>query len=131
VNTRGGKRRKYCDTGVSGSKDSRPALDLLVKDAKRRRFDTLVVWKMDRLGRNLKHLITLLDELQSLGIAFVSIGEGIDCTTPAGKLQMPYCAKKQISNRFNRHMPEVSFALIHERSRFPWCPPAIWPQLFR
>jgi len=43
---------------------------------------------MDRLGRNLKHLITLLEELQTLGIAFVSLGEGIDATTPAGKLQM-------------------------------------------
>src|SRR4029077_15124889 len=41
-----------------------------------------------RVGRNLKHLITLLDELQALGIAFVSLAEGIDATTPAGKLQM-------------------------------------------
>ena len=48
----------------------------------------LVAWKLDRLGRNLKHLITFLDELQALGIAFVSLGEGIDATTPAGKLQM-------------------------------------------
>jgi DNA invertase Pin-like site-specific DNA recombinase len=43
---------------------------------------------VDRLGRSLKHLITLLDELQSLGVAFVSLAEGIDATTPAGKLQM-------------------------------------------
>ena len=48
----------------------------------------LVCWRLDRLGRNLKHLVTLLDELQSLGVAFVSMGEGIDCTTPAGKLQL-------------------------------------------
>jgi DNA invertase Pin-like site-specific DNA recombinase len=48
----------------------------------------LVCWRLDRLGRNLKHLITLLDELQALGIAFVSLAEGIDATTPAGKLQM-------------------------------------------
>jgi len=44
--------------------------------------------RLDRLGRNLKHLITLLDELQALGVAFVSLAEGIDATTPAGKLQM-------------------------------------------
>src|SRR6185436_1706300 len=74
--------------GVSGAKDRRPALDALLKDAKRRQFDVLVCWRLDRLGRNLKHLITLLDELQALGVAFVSLAEGIDATTPAGKLQM-------------------------------------------
>jgi DNA invertase Pin-like site-specific DNA recombinase len=79
---------EYVDHGVSGAKDRRPALDAVVKDAKRRKFDVLVCWKLDRLGRNLKHLITLLDDLQALGIAFVSLGEGIDATTPAGKLQM-------------------------------------------
>src|ERR1700751_6400854 len=61
---------------------------MLLADARRRRFDVLVVWRLDRLGRNLKHLITLLEELQALGIAFVSLNEGIDATTPAGKLQM-------------------------------------------
>jgi DNA invertase Pin-like site-specific DNA recombinase len=79
---------EYVDRGVSGAKDRRPALDDLVRDARRRRFDVLVCWRLDRLGRNLKHLITLLDELQALGIAFVSLAEGIDATTPAGKLQM-------------------------------------------
>ena len=48
----------------------------------------LVVWRLDRLGRSLKHLVTLLDELQALGVAFVSLGEGIDRTTPAGRLQL-------------------------------------------
>src|SRR5213596_305045 len=54
----------------------------------RRRFDVVVCWRLDRLGRSLKHLITLLDELQTLGVSFVSLAEGIDATTPAGKLQM-------------------------------------------
>jgi DNA invertase Pin-like site-specific DNA recombinase len=80
--------REYCDHGISGAKERRPALDALQQDARRRRFDVLVCWRLDRLGRNLKHLVTLLDELQALGIAFVSLGEGIDCTTPAGKLQL-------------------------------------------
>src|SRR6266478_4859142 len=79
---------EYVDKGVSGAKDRRPALDTLLRDARRRRFDVLVCWRLDRLGRNLKHLITLLDELQALGVAFVSLAEGIDATTPAGKLQM-------------------------------------------
>ncbi len=85
---RGWEAVEYTDHGVSGSKDSRPALDRMVRDAKRRRFDVLVTWKLDRLGRHLKHLITLLDDLQALGVPFVSLSEGIDCTTPAGRLQL-------------------------------------------
>ncbi|MEX2272569.1 MAG: recombinase family protein [Vicinamibacterales bacterium] len=79
---------EYIDHGISGSKDRRPALDALIRDAKRRRVDVVLCWRLDRLGRNLKHLITLLDEMQALGVAFVSLAEGIDATTPAGKLQM-------------------------------------------
>ena len=79
---------EYVDKGVSGAKDRRPALDQLLADAKRRRFDVLVCWRLDRLGRSLKHLITLLDELQALGVTFVRLAEGIDATTPAGRLQM-------------------------------------------
>jgi DNA invertase Pin-like site-specific DNA recombinase len=86
--SRGWTAKEYVDVGVSGAKDRRPALDAMLSDAKRRRFDVVVVWRLDRLGRNLKHLITLLEELQALGIAFVSLAEGIDATTPAGKLQM-------------------------------------------
>lgn len=85
---RGWTSAEYADRGVSGAKDRRPALDQLLTDARRRRFDVVVCWRLDRLGRNLKHLITLLEELQALGVAFVSLAEGIDATTPAGKLQM-------------------------------------------
>ena len=88
VDARGWTGTEYIDKGVSGAKDSRPALDTLVRDARRRKFDTLIVWRLDRLGRNLKHLVTLLEELQAMGVAFVSLHEGIDATTPAGKLQM-------------------------------------------
>jgi DNA invertase Pin-like site-specific DNA recombinase len=88
VEARGWSAVEYVDRGVSGAKDRRPALDQLLTDAKRRRFDVLVCWRLDRLGRSLKHLITLLEDLQALGIAFVSLAEGIDATTPAGKLQM-------------------------------------------
>src|ERR1700745_2529756 len=80
--------KEYVDHGVSGAKDRRPAFDQLVTDAKRRKFDVLVCWRLDRLGRSLKHLITFLEDLQVLGVAFVSLAEGIDATTPAGKLQM-------------------------------------------
>jgi DNA invertase Pin-like site-specific DNA recombinase len=80
--------RRYSDSGISGACERRPALDELVKDARRRRFDVLVVWRLDRLGRSLRHLILLLDELHALGIAFVTLAEGIDATTPAGRLQL-------------------------------------------
>ena len=79
---------EYVDVGVSGASDRRPALDRLIRDAKYRRVDVLVCWRLDRLGRNLRHLVTLLDELHAFGVSFVSLGEGIDCTTPAGRLQL-------------------------------------------
>jgi DNA invertase Pin-like site-specific DNA recombinase len=85
---RGWQATEFVDKGVSGARESRPALDELVKAAKRRKFDTLVVWRLDRLGRNLRHLIMLLDELTALGVGFVSLGEGIDTATPAGRLQL-------------------------------------------
>jgi DNA invertase Pin-like site-specific DNA recombinase len=73
---RGWPATAYVDKGVSGAKDKRPALDALVADARRRRFDVLVVWRLDRLGRNLQHLILLLDELTAVGVAFVSLEFG-------------------------------------------------------
>src|ERR1700681_2567308 len=85
---RGWTAAEYVDRGVSGAKDRRPALDELVADAKRRRVDVLVVWRLDRLGRNLRHLILLLDELAAVGVAFVSLNEGIDTATPAGRLPL-------------------------------------------
>jgi len=88
VQARGWSAVEFVDKGFSGSKERRPALDSLVADARKRRFDVVVAWRLDRLGRNLRHLVTLIEELQSLGIAFVSLGEGIDCTTPSGKLQL-------------------------------------------
>jgi DNA invertase Pin-like site-specific DNA recombinase len=88
VEARGWTAKEYVDRGVSGAKDRRPALDELVRDARRRRFDVLVCWRLDRLGRNLRHLILLLDELQALGINFVTLAESIDTTTPAGRLQL-------------------------------------------
>ncbi len=79
---------EFIDAGVSGSKDRRPALDELLGHARRRRFDVLVCWRLDRLGRSLRHLVTLLGDLQDLGVGFVSLGEGIDLGTPAGRLQL-------------------------------------------
>src|SRR6202158_2610897 len=88
VVARGWTAVEYVDRGVSGAKDRRPALDQLLSDARRRRFDVLVCWRLDRLGRNLRHLVTLLDELQALGVGFVTLREGLDTTTPAGPVEL-------------------------------------------
>ncbi len=88
VDARGWTAQEFIDKGISGAKSRRPALDALIKDAKRRRFDVVVCWRRDRLGRNLRHLILLIDELHALGVAFISLHEGIDATTPAGRLQL-------------------------------------------
>ena len=60
---------EYIDQGVSGCKESRPALNQLMSDACRRSFDAILVWKIDRWGRSLKHLVTSLAELDAYGIA--------------------------------------------------------------
>ena len=88
ITARGWTAVEYVDHGVSGAKERRPALDRMIGDARRRRFDVLVCWRLDRLGRSLKHLVLLLEELQALDVAFVSLNEGIDFSTPAGRLQL-------------------------------------------
>jgi DNA invertase Pin-like site-specific DNA recombinase len=77
---------EYCDEGISGSKESRPALDALLRDARRRKFDAVLVWKLDRLGRSLVHLVRLLQDLRALGVELISFSEGLDFTTTTGKL---------------------------------------------
>ncbi len=85
--TRGwGIHQEYLDEGVSGSRFHRPALDRLLTACRRRQVDIVLVWRLDRLGRSLKHLIMTLDEFQSLGVAFVSLHEQLDCTTATGQL---------------------------------------------
>jgi DNA invertase Pin-like site-specific DNA recombinase len=76
----------YVDHGVSGSRERRPGLDKLMADARRRRFDVLVVWRSDRLFRSLRHMVNTLAELDAIGVDFVSASEVFDTTTPQGKL---------------------------------------------
>jgi DNA invertase Pin-like site-specific DNA recombinase len=76
----------YSDEGVSGAKETRPALNQLMSDCRRRQIDVVAVWKFDRFARNVKQLVTSLDEFHSLGIDFCSLREQIDTTTPMGKL---------------------------------------------
>ena len=76
---------EYTDHGVSGTKSRRPALDKMLNDAHRRRFDVVVVWACDRLARSTKHFLQVLDELNELGVQFLSQREAIDTDGPLGR----------------------------------------------
>jgi len=77
--------REYIDIGQSGAKDSRPQLNDLMADARKRKFDSILVWRFDRFARSTKHLLLALEEFRSLGIQFVSYQENIDTSSPLGQ----------------------------------------------
>jgi DNA invertase Pin-like site-specific DNA recombinase len=96
---------EYTDHGVSGSKESRPELNRLMIDAHMRRFDAILVWKIDRFGRSLKHLVNALADLGAYGVAFVSLRDNLDLSTPSGRLMFAVIGA----------MAEFERALIQER----------------
>ena len=98
---------EYVDEGVSGAKESRPQLNRLMSDAHRRKFDLIAVWKVDRFGRSLKHLVNSLADLDSLGVAFVSLRDNLDLSTPSGRLMFQVIGA----------MSEFERSLIQERVR--------------
>src|SRR5690349_11215749 len=98
---------EYMDQGVSGCKESRPALNRLMADACRRRFDAILVWKIDRFGRSLKHLVNSLAELAALGVAFIRLRDNLDLSTRSGRLMFQIIGA----------MAEFERALIQERVR--------------
>jgi len=77
--------KEYSDQGVSGTKDKRPALDELMDDARKKKFDAVLCWRFDRIARSTKHLITALEEFRHLNIDFISYQENIDTSSPLGK----------------------------------------------
>jgi DNA invertase Pin-like site-specific DNA recombinase len=95
---------KYVDR-VTGSKDSRPALNRLMADAGQRRFDAILVWKLDRFGRSLRHLVNALAELEALGLTFISLRDNLDLSTPSGRLMFQIIGA----------MAEFERSLIQER----------------
>jgi site-specific DNA recombinase len=76
--------REYVDEGQSGASNSRPALDEMLRDAKRGKFRILLVWRLDRLGRSVAHLVRLLEDFQVWNIELVSFTEGLASARPAG-----------------------------------------------
>jgi DNA invertase Pin-like site-specific DNA recombinase len=97
---------EYVDR-MTGSKDSRPALNRLMSDASQRRFDAVLVWKLDRFGRSLRHLVNAIAELEAIGVSFISFRDNLDLTTPSGRLMFQIIGA----------MAEFERALIQERVR--------------
>jgi DNA invertase Pin-like site-specific DNA recombinase len=104
---RGWNAVEYVDTGVSGAKASREQLDRLMQDARRRKVDVVICWRFDRFARSTKHLLSALEEFQSLGIGFISHQEAIDTTSPMGKLLFTIVAA----------MAEMERSILIERVR--------------
>ena len=78
----------YIDHAISGAKgrDKRPAFDQMLKDANRRKFDVVMAWAIDRMGRSLRHLLETIEHLEATGVDLYLDQQNIDTTTPAGKL---------------------------------------------
>jgi DNA invertase Pin-like site-specific DNA recombinase len=76
---------RYVDHGISGTRSRRPGLDQLMTDARRGRFDVVLVWACDRLARSVKHFLDVLDELNHVGVAFLSYREQLDTAGPLGR----------------------------------------------
>jgi DNA invertase Pin-like site-specific DNA recombinase len=79
---------RYIDHGVSGTRTRRPGLDLMMAEARKGKFDVVACWACDRVARSVRHFLEILDELNHLGVAFVSYREQIDTAGPLGRAIM-------------------------------------------
>src|SRR5258708_18549838 len=80
---------EYVDTGVSGVKESRPKLNRLMDDARKRKFDAIIVWRFDRFARSTKHLLLALEDVRSLCTQFISYQENMDTSSPLASRTLP------------------------------------------
>jgi DNA invertase Pin-like site-specific DNA recombinase len=98
---------EFVDEGISGAKDRRPALDSMLAAVRRREVDLVAVVKLDRLARSVRHLTTLAAEFEALGVDLVVLDQGVDTSTPAGRLLFHVLAS----------IAEFERSLIVERTR--------------
>lgn len=80
--------KEYSDKGISGSKNSRPEFDMMLQDMRAKLFDTIVCYKLDRIGRSVIHLLMMFEEFEKKGIKFISVTQSFNTTTPEGKLML-------------------------------------------
>ncbi len=98
---------EYVDVGQSGSKDRRPELNRLTADINQGKVDLVACWRFDRFARSVRHLVTALDEFRARGVDFVSLHDGVDTSTPAGRFTFHVIAA----------VAELERELIRERTR--------------
>lgn len=96
---------EFIDEGISGGKQSRPALDKMMAAVRDRQVDVVAVWRFDRFARSTQHLLAALDEFRTLGVDFISIRESVDTSTPTGKMVFTFLAA----------VAEFEKAIIQER----------------
>jgi len=107
VKNRGWTVTEIYQDQLSGTTNERPRLSALMQDAKSRKFDHVLVWKLDRFGRSLKHLLNNLAELEAVGVVFISLKDNLDFSTPGGRFQVQILAA----------VAEFEAAMIRERVR--------------
>ena len=78
--------KEYSDEGVSGAKESRPQFDKLLNDIRHRQINCVIVYKLDRIGRSLSHLVKLFEEFKKKKIDFISVTQNLDSTSPEGRM---------------------------------------------
>ena len=78
--------RTFKDFGVSGSKESRPEFDLMLNSLRQKEFDCIIVYKLDRIGRSLSHLVKLFEEFKAKKINFISVTQNLNTSTPEGRM---------------------------------------------
>src|SRR5258707_10224838 len=114
----------YTDNGVSGAKGrkDRPGLDAMLKDAQRKRFDIIMAWAIDRLGRSLIDLLGTVQHLEAVGVDLYLDQQNIDTTTPSGKLMFQICGafaefeRSMIQQRIRAGVDRVAYRVDHPAS---------------
>jgi DNA invertase Pin-like site-specific DNA recombinase len=109
---------EYVDEGISGSKEHRPSLDRLLAECRKRQVDAVVVYCYDRFARSLRQLVNALEEFRALGIDFVSLHEGVDTSTPNGRLVFGIFASiAEFERELIRDRVRSGLALARSRGR--------------
>lgn len=129
---RGLEASEYVDHGVSGAKAKRPALDALMDAVRRREVDLVVATKLDRLGRSVQHLTALAGELEALGVDLAVIDQGLDTTTPTGRLTFHVlAAMAQFERELIRERTLSGVEAARRQGRYPGRPRAMNPEQVR